>query len=154
MVPCRPYPFGWHADELEHEGFDPIVLQSEGFCVKPFHEELVEVAYECRQQHEHGVLCHERLWQPCPPEAVVHVVEDPFLPAPEVVELHYLTLCRCVVVGQYATVCVFSLPQVPLAVHAKLPLYDEAVRLAFPFVRDDGVQLILDVVDGLALPSP
>ena len=41
---CRSYPLGWHADELEHEGFDAAcLLQSEGFCVQPADEELVEV---------------------------------------------------------------------------------------------------------------
>ena len=74
------YPFCWHADELEDEGFDAAcLLQSECFCVKPSHEELIEVAYHSRQQQEHGVLCHEGLWQPCPSESVVHVVEDAFL---------------------------------------------------------------------------
>ena len=39
------YQFCWHADELEDEGLDlAALLQSEGFCVNPFHEELVEVA--------------------------------------------------------------------------------------------------------------
>ena len=43
-MPCRSYPLGWHADELEHEGFDAAcLLQSEGFCVQPAHKELVEV---------------------------------------------------------------------------------------------------------------
>lgn len=57
---CCPYPFGGDADELEDEGLDPAaLLQSEGFCVKPFHEELVEVADDSREQEEHGVLCHE-----------------------------------------------------------------------------------------------
>ena len=41
---CRSYPLGRHADELEHEGFDAAgLLQSEGFCVQPADEELVEV---------------------------------------------------------------------------------------------------------------
>ena len=72
IVPCRPYPLGWPADELEYEGFDAAgLLLSEGFCVYPVHEELVEVAYECCQQQEHSVLCHEGLWQPCPSEAIV-----------------------------------------------------------------------------------
>lgn len=54
------YPFCWHTDELEDEGLDPAaLLQSEGFCVKPFHEELVEVADDSCEQEEHGVLCHE-----------------------------------------------------------------------------------------------
>ena len=54
IVPCRPYPLGGHADcarlcrfackELEDKGFDTACfLQSEGFCVKPVHKELVEV---------------------------------------------------------------------------------------------------------------
>ena len=90
--PCCPYPFCGHADELEDESLDTAgLLQSEGFRVESAHEEPVEVAYECREQEEHGVLLHERLWQPCPSEPVVHVVEDSFLAAPEVVELHYLT---------------------------------------------------------------
>ena len=43
-MPCRSYPLGWHADELEHKGFDAAcLLQSEGFCVQPAHKELVEV---------------------------------------------------------------------------------------------------------------
>ena len=41
----------------------------------------VEVAYECCQQQEHSVLCHEGLWQPCPSEAIVHVIEDAFFAA-------------------------------------------------------------------------
>ena len=45
------YPFCWHADELENEGLDPAaLLQSEGFCVKPFHEELVEVADDSHEE--------------------------------------------------------------------------------------------------------
>ena len=57
---CCPYPFGGDADELEHECLDPASLpQSEGFCVEPAHEKPVEIAYECCQQEEHGVLCHE-----------------------------------------------------------------------------------------------
>ena len=91
VVSGCPYPFGRYADELEDESLDPAtLLQSEGFRVKPPHEELVEVTCECRQQQEHGILCHEGLWQPCPSESVVHVVEDAFLAAPEVVELHDL----------------------------------------------------------------
>ena len=57
--------------ELEHAGVAAGFLQSEGFCVYPVHEELVEVAYECCQQQEHSVLCHEGLWQPYPSEAIV-----------------------------------------------------------------------------------
>ena len=50
------YPFCWHADELEDEGLDPAaLLQSEGFCVKPFHEELVEVADDSCEQEERGL---------------------------------------------------------------------------------------------------
>ena len=57
---CCPYPFGGDADELEHECLDPASLpQSEGFCIKSFHEELVKVADDDREQEEHGVLCHE-----------------------------------------------------------------------------------------------
>ena len=101
----RSYPLGWYADELEHEGLDTTgLLQSEGFCVKPAHEELVEVSYECRQQQEYGVLCHERLWQPGPSESVIHIVEDAFLAAPEVVELHDFPCGGRIVVGQDAAV--------------------------------------------------
>ena len=153
-MPCSSYPLGWYADELEHEGFDTTgLLQSEGLCVKPAHEELVEVAYECRQQQEHGVLRHERLRQPCPSESVIHVIEYAFLAAPEVVELHDFPRGGRIVVGQYAAVRVFSLPQVHVTVHPTLSLYDEAVRLAFPLLSDDGIQLIFDAVDLLALPS-
>ena len=134
-MPCRPYPFCGHAYELKDEGLDSAVfLQAEGFCVKPFHEELVEVADDCREQEEDGgeyqpsgVFGHERLWQPCPSEPVVHVVEDSFLAAPEVVEFHYFPRCGCIVVSQYAAVGVFALPQVLLSVHAAFPLYDETV---------------------------
>jgi len=53
-----------HADKLEHKGFDAACfLLAECFCVKPSHEELVEIPDDCRQQQEHGVLCHEGLWQ-------------------------------------------------------------------------------------------
>ncbi len=153
-MPCRSYPLGRHADELEHEGFDAAgLLQSEGFRVQPAHEELVEVAYDCREQQEHSVLCHERLWQPGSSESVIHIVEDAFLAAPEVVELNDFPRGGHIVVGQDAAVCVFSLPQVQGTVHPTLPLYDESVRLAFPLLHDDGIQLILDAVDLLALPS-
>ena len=78
--------------ELEHAGIAAGFLQSEGFCVYPVHEELVEVAYECCQQQEHSVLCHEGLWQPYPSEAIVHVIEDAFFAASEVIELHNLAV--------------------------------------------------------------
>lgn len=92
-MPCGPYPFCRHADEPEDKCFDAACLvQSEGFRVDPVHKEFVEVAYECRQQQEHGVLSHERLWQPCPSEAVVHVIEDALLASSEVVELHNLAV--------------------------------------------------------------
>ena len=123
----RSYPLGWYADELEHEGLDTAgLLQSEGFCVKPVHDELVEVAYECRQQQEHGVLGHERLRQPDPSESVVHIVEDSFLAAPEVVEFYDFPRSGHIVVGQDAAVCVFPFLQVLLPIHAAFPLYDEA----------------------------
>ena len=86
--------------------------------------------------------------------SLAHPKPLPFLSAPEVVELHYLTRRRCVVVGQYAAVGVLTLPQVLLPVHAALTLYDKSVRLALPFLCDDGVQLIFDAVDYLAFPSP
>ena len=93
IVSGRPYPFCRYADKLENEGLDSArLLQSEGFRVKPTHEELVEIAYERCQQQEHGVLGHEGLGQPCPSETVVHVVEDSFLSSPEVIELHDLSV--------------------------------------------------------------
>ena len=93
IVSCRSYPLGWHADELEHEGFDAACfLQSECLCVESAHEELVEVAYHCRQQQENGVLCHEGLRQPCPAEAIIHVIKDTLLAASEVIELHNLAV--------------------------------------------------------------
>ena len=50
-MPCCSYPLCEHSDELEDKGFDTACfLQSEGFCVKPVHKELVEVAYECLHQ--------------------------------------------------------------------------------------------------------
>ena len=62
IVSGRPYPFCRYADKLENEGLDSArLLQSEGFRVKPTHEELVEIAYERCQQQEHGVLCHKGL---------------------------------------------------------------------------------------------
>ena len=53
-----PFLSTWLArDELEDEGFDAAcLLQSEGFCVQPANEELVEVACDCREQQEHRVL--------------------------------------------------------------------------------------------------
>ena len=65
-----------------------VFFSPKAFRVKPVREELVEVAYDCREQQEHRVLSHERLWQPGPSESVVHVVEDALLTTPEVVELH------------------------------------------------------------------
>ena len=92
-MPCRPYPLCWHADELEYEGFDAAgCFESEPLHVKPRHDEFIEVAYECCQYQEHNVLCHEGLWQPCPSEAIVHVIEDAFFDASEVIELHNLAL--------------------------------------------------------------
>ena len=72
IEPCRPYPFcgarWWTWRQRLWCGWFSL---SEGFCVYPVHEELVEVAYECCQQQEHSVLCHEGLWQLCPSEAIV-----------------------------------------------------------------------------------
>ena len=57
IVSCCPYPFCRYADELEHEGLNPAaLLQSEGFRIKPAHEELVEVAYDYCQQQEHHIV--------------------------------------------------------------------------------------------------
>ena len=39
------------------------------------------------------------------------------------------------------------------ATSATFPLYDEAICLAFPFLRDNGVQLIFDAAYLLTLPS-
>ena len=92
-MPCRPYPLGWHADELEYEGLNAACcFESEPLHVKPRHDEFIEVAYECRKQKKHRVLCHEGLLQPCPSEAIVHVIEDVFFAASEVIELHNLAL--------------------------------------------------------------
>ena len=47
-------------------------------------------------EHQWGfvisVFCHEGLWQPCPSEAIVHVIEDVFFAASEVIGLHNLAL--------------------------------------------------------------
>ena len=106
------------------------------------------------EEEEHGVLGHEGLGQAVPSEAVVHVVEDALLAAPQVVELDDVPGGRHVVVGQDAAVGVVAFPQVEVPVGAPLPLDDKAVRLPLPFLHEDGVQLELDAVDFLPLPSP
>ena len=47
---------------------------------------------ECRRVQEDRVLCHEGLWQPCPSEAIVHVVKDTSLSTSEVIELRNLAV--------------------------------------------------------------
>ena len=129
VVSGCPYPFGRHADELENECLDPAaLLQSEGFRVNPPHEELIEVAYHSRQQQEHGVLCYEGLWQPCPSEIVVLAVKDLFCRAPLVVVQYDFLVGHVPVVGQYAAVCILAVEEVkllallltPLCVHFRL----------------------------------
>jgi hypothetical protein len=45
---------------LKQEGFDSAaLLQDEVFCVKPFHENLVEVADDGHEQEKYGVFRHE-----------------------------------------------------------------------------------------------
>lgn len=76
---------------------------------------------------------------PAPAKAVAHVVEDALLAAAQVVELHDVHCQGPEVVGEYAAVGVLALPEVGLSVNAPLPLDDEAVGLALPFLHEDGV---------------
>ena len=50
------------------------LLQSEGFCVKPFHEELVEVADDSREQEEHGGRCTHPPTGPAPHPCGAHAI--------------------------------------------------------------------------------
>ena len=67
MVPCRPYPLGWHADELEHEGFDAAgllwfkVLRNLGFtdCNHKFkHMFLLMIVYAIVKDNLCFAVCH------------------------------------------------------------------------------------------------
>ena len=155
VAPCRPGPLGWHGDEPEDEGLDAAGrLQPEPPDADPPHDGLVEVAYQGGEDEEGGVPRHGRLWEPAPSEAVAHVVEDSLLAAAQVVELHDVRRRRPEVVGEYAAVGVLTLPEVGLSVDAPLPLDDEAVGLALPFLHKDGVDFVPDAVDLRLLPSP
>ena len=61
------------------EGFVHCFLEPESLGVKLANDGLIEIVYQCRKQKKDRVLCHEGLWQPCPSEAIVHVIEDAFL---------------------------------------------------------------------------
>lgn len=91
---------------------------------------------------------------PAPAKAVAHVVEDALLAAAQVVELHDVHCRGPEVVGEYAAVGVLALPEVGLSVNAPLPLDDEAVGLALPFLHEDGVDFVRDAVDLHLLPPP
>ena len=56
------------------------------------HNSFVEVSDESCHKQEYSILCHERFWQPIPAKAIVHVIEDAFFAASEVIELHNLAV--------------------------------------------------------------
>ena len=155
VAPCRPDPLGRHGDEPEDEGLDAAGrLQPEPPDADPLQDGLVEVADQGGEGEEGGVFRHGRLGEPAPAEAVAHVVEDALLAAAQVVELHDVHCRGPEVVGEYAAVGVLALPEVGLSVNAPLPLDDEAVGLALPFLHEDGVDFVRDAVDLHLLPPP
>jgi len=154
-LPRRSGPLGRDRDKLENEGLDTACcLESELLHLQSLHDEFIEVAYECREQKEDRVFCHEGFWQSVPSESARHVIEDTLLSSAKVIEFDNLSHGRPVVVCHDAAVGVFTLPQVKLTVRAPLPLNDKTARLSFPFLNKNGIQLKHRAVDLLRLPPP
>ena len=109
--------------------------------------------YQCCKQKKDGILCHERLGKPVPAEAVVHVVKDAFLATTQVVEFNDISGRRLVVVGQDAAVGVFSFLQVKIATGSPLSLDNKTIAPTFPFLNENGIELKLNTVNHLGLPS-
>ena len=110
--------------------------------------------YQCSKQKKDCVLCHERLGKSVPAVAVVHVVKDAFLATTQVVEFNDISGRRLVVVGQDAAVGVFSFPQIKIATGSPLSLDNKTIAPTLPFLNETGIELKLDAVDLLSLPSP
>ena len=92
---------------------------------------LIEVAYDGREKHEHGVLLQQPLGQVVPPEVVVHLVEYLLLGSPLVVEVNALLLRHVPLVGKDCTVHIHVAPSLLEAVglgssRLALPLHHEA----------------------------
>ena len=154
VLPCSHDPLGRYGNESENKSlYATRFLESESLGVEPTHDGLVEIAYQCSKQKKDCVLCHERLGKSVPAEAVVHVVKDAFLATTQVVEFNDISGRRLVVVGQDAAVGVFSFPQVKVATGPPLSLDNKTIAPTFPFLNENGIELKLNTVNLLGLPS-
>ena len=94
VSPCGHDPLGRYGDESEDKSlYATRLLEPERLGVKPAHNGLVEIAYQCGKQKENCILVHERLWEPAPSKSVVHVVKDALLATTKVVEFNNVS-CR------------------------------------------------------------
>ena len=142
-----PDPLRGHGDEAEHEALDPgggLHPEKEG------HEgdgddEAVEIGGNGGEQHEHGVLVHERLGQVRPTEVVGLHVEHLFRGTAVVVVQHDALVVLVPVVGQYAAVGVLPVEEVQLlAFPDALPLHHAAAVLhAVEALEGERLQLAL-----------
>ena len=106
-------PFGRDSDELENKGLDSAGgIQSKFKGSQSLHNNFIEVSDESCHKQEYSILCHERFWQSIPAKAIVHVIEDAFLATTKIVEFHDIFCTRLVIVGQYISVGIFSVPNV------------------------------------------
>ena len=154
VLSCSLNPFCRDRNILEYKSFDSAcAFKSKALHVCVRYEVSVKVSNQSCQKQEHRVFRHERFWQTVPAKAVVHVVQYTLSTATLVVILHDVTVCRSIVICQYASVCIFPFPQVEFLIDASLPLYDKAVRFAGPFLCNDGAYLKLVSVYVFGFPS-
>ncbi len=59
-LPCCPNPLCRHRYELEHERlYSAGGFKVESLYVKPLHDCLVKITYDCSKKKEHSVFRHE-----------------------------------------------------------------------------------------------
>lgn len=102
-------PFGGNGNIFEYESLDTARNgESEILYVYSFDNRPVKVPYKRGHQQIDRILRHERLRQPSPSESVVHVIEDSFLSATEVVELDNILCIRFKIICQNTPVSIFA----------------------------------------------
>lgn len=154
MLPFRPYPFCRNRNELEDKGLYPTrIFESKLLHILVLHDGLIEIAYQCCQQQEHRILCHERFGQMIPTDPVVHIIEYTFLASTFVIEFHNLPARRCLVICQNTSVRILSLPYVECGINTFLSLNDKTAGLAFPFLDKNGIQFNLNAIDLFRFPA-
>ena len=72
VLPCCHDPLGRYGDEAEDKSlYATRFLEPKSLGVKPAHDGLVEIVYQCSKQKKDSILRHEWLGEPAPTESVV-----------------------------------------------------------------------------------